>query len=168
MKKVLLKSVAALLVAVMLCVSASAAYSTSLLPNSNVYVSVLEEYQIAIIGFEFDIYTTASFFDNDYMMIVDADGEPLTDSDYVGTGCYICLPDTNLEYVVNSYLVIVPYDLDGNGKITSADARLALRNALRLDQLSPEAEIAADVDGNGKVSSGDARAILRVALRLFN
>ena len=57
-------------------------------------------------------------------------------------------------------------DLDGNGRVTSADARCALRIAARLDPLTPELLEAGDVDGNGKINSSDARMILRAAAKL--
>ena len=52
-------------------------------------------------------------------------------------------------------------DVDGDGKLTAEDARLALRQALGKD---PKTE-AADYDGDGDVTAEDARAILRDALK---
>lgn len=57
-------------------------------------------------------------------------------------------------------------DVDGNGRITAADARIALRSAAKLEQLSPGQEAVADADGDGKITATDARLILRVAARL--
>ena len=57
-------------------------------------------------------------------------------------------------------------DLDGNGEITSADARLALRASVGLESLSAEAAAAADVNGDNTLSAGDARLILRYAAGL--
>ena len=54
-------------------------------------------------------------------------------------------------------------DVDGDGQITAADARLALRAAVGIETLSPLAFAAADADGDGKITSADARAILRTA-----
>lgn len=53
------------------------------------------------------------------------------------------------------------FDVDGNGKISAADARLALRASAGLESLSIFAQSAADVDGNGKITAADARKILR-------
>lgn len=50
-------------------------------------------------------------------------------------------------------------DCDKDGKITSADARLALRMAVGLE----EADAVADVNGDGKITSADAREILITA-----
>ena len=57
-------------------------------------------------------------------------------------------------------------DLNGDGKITAADARLTLRAAVGLDQLSGEKKTLADVNQDGKVNAADARKILRAAVWL--
>ncbi len=57
-------------------------------------------------------------------------------------------------------------DVDGNGKVESADARLALRASVGLDTLNDVQQKAADVDGTVGVSSSDARLILRVSVGL--
>ncbi|MBQ6067636.1 MAG: chitobiase/beta-hexosaminidase C-terminal domain-containing protein [Clostridia bacterium] len=61
-----------------------------------------------------------------------------------------------------------PGDVDGDGKISSADARLALRRSVKLEDY-PEGSaqyLACDVDFDGKVTSGDARLILRASVGL--
>ena len=57
-------------------------------------------------------------------------------------------------------------DVSGDGRITSADARLALRCAAKLERLSEARTLAADADRSGKVNSSDARILLRVAAKL--
>ncbi len=57
-------------------------------------------------------------------------------------------------------------DVDGDGFITSADARIALRASVKLENLSKEEELAANVDGDGFVTSADARLILRASVKL--
>lgn len=57
-------------------------------------------------------------------------------------------------------------DLDGDGVVTSADARLALRAAVGLELLTDEQKKAADMDGDGEITSADARLILRKAVGL--
>ena len=59
-------------------------------------------------------------------------------------------------------------DVDGDGEITSGDARLALRASVQLEKYAPDSEAfaAADVDRNGEISSGDARMILRASVKL--
>lgn len=59
-------------------------------------------------------------------------------------------------------------DVDGNGKVTVADARYALRQAVGLIELAPTSKnyAAADADRDGKVTVSDARLILRGAVGL--
>lgn len=59
-------------------------------------------------------------------------------------------------------------DIDGNGRVTASDARLALRFAAQIDTLDAEQQKAADVDFNGRVTAADARLILRVAAQIDN
>ena len=58
-------------------------------------------------------------------------------------------------------------DVDLNGKITAADARLALRIAAKLEPTATaEMLYAAEVTGDGKIEAKDARRILRVSAKL--
>lgn len=57
-------------------------------------------------------------------------------------------------------------DINSDGRVTAADARLALRAAAKLETLQDNAFLAADVDFDGKTSASDARKILRVAAGL--
>ena len=61
-----------------------------------------------------------------------------------------------------------PGDVDNDGKVTSADARLALRRSVKLENYAEgSAEyLACDVDGTPGVTSSDARLILRAAVGL--
>ncbi|MBR3869505.1 MAG: dockerin type I repeat-containing protein [Clostridia bacterium] len=58
-------------------------------------------------------------------------------------------------------------DVDLNGKITAADARLALRKSAKIQTLSSEQMKNADVNGDGVVSATDARLILRYTAGLI-
>lgn len=63
----------------------------------------------------------------------------------------------------------IPYtlgDIDGKDGITVADARCALRFAVKLDIPTETEKLAADVNKNGDISVEDARNILRVAVKL--
>ena len=58
--------------------------------------------------------------------------------------------------------------MDGDSKITPADARLALRRSVNLEPY-PEGSaqfLACDADGNGIVTPADARLILRASVGL--
>ena len=57
-------------------------------------------------------------------------------------------------------------DINGDGAVKAADARLALRYSARLEELSEEQLKAADVDKSGTVNAADARKILREAAKL--
>ena len=57
-------------------------------------------------------------------------------------------------------------DIDLDESVTAADARLALRAAVNLEDLDALLEKLADADGDHTVSSSDARLILRAAVRL--
>ena len=57
-------------------------------------------------------------------------------------------------------------DLDGDGNISPADARLALRASVFLEQLPQQALERADLFATGMITSATARTILRVAVGL--
>lgn len=57
-------------------------------------------------------------------------------------------------------------DVDMDGNVTPADARLALRTSVRLETLNAISFLLADTDGDGSVSAADARRILRASVNL--
>ena len=57
-------------------------------------------------------------------------------------------------------------DADNDGRVTAADARLALRCSVGLETLGSSAKAAADMDGDGRVTAEDARRILRKSVGL--
>ncbi|MCD7828714.1 MAG: hypothetical protein LUG85_09315 [Clostridiales bacterium] len=97
--------------------------------------------------------------------VVSVNGEELTADDLIGTGCKVQTLDESGN-VISEYTVIVPSDVDGNGKITAADARITLRTAAQLDTLDGVYVIAADFDADSAIKPSDARSILRVAAKL--
>lgn len=62
----------------------------------------------------------------------------------------------------------IPGDVDGDGELTSGDARLALRASVQLEKYEKGSAqfLAADVDGSGVIESSDARLILRASVKL--
>lgn len=70
------------------------------------------------------------------------------------------------EVALVPLVAVVPGDIDGDGKITAADARTALRDAVELEKLTTRQKRAADIDGDGKVTAADAREILRKSVGL--
>ena len=81
---------------------------------------------------------------------------------YAGTDSMKALKDAGYRVTAMPMMC----DLNKDGKVTTADARLALRIALRLDNADDITKAAADVDGDGSVTTADARLILRIALEL--
>lgn len=63
-------------------------------------------------------------------------------------------------------LVIGMGDVDGDGRVTAADARLILRRAAQIVEFTMQQEANADVDKDGKITAMDARFVLRVAAGL--
>ena len=59
-------------------------------------------------------------------------------------------------------------DVDGDGLVTSSDARILLRVAVKLETLKEDVKIYGDFDKNGKITSDDARTALRIAVKLDN
>ena len=68
--------------------------------------------------------------------------------------------------VPSAFASVIPGDVDGDGQVTSIDARLIIRLSVRLDETTPEILAAADVDKNGYVDAEDARAALRISIGL--
>lgn len=94
--------------------------------------------------------------------------------DVRGNKCWF--DEVNGDKIVNSWYSylgikkpapkVVKGDVDGDGKITAADARKALRAASQLETLTETQKKAADVNNDGKVTAADARTILRQAANL--
>ena len=59
-------------------------------------------------------------------------------------------------------------DVDNDGDVTAADARLALRAAVGLEDYAPQSLpfVRADYDKDGEITASDARMILRTAVAL--
>ena len=61
---------------------------------------------------------------------------------------------------------LVAGDVNLDGKVSAADARLALRASVKLERLSAEAAVNADADRSGSITASDARLILRRSVGL--
>lgn len=95
-----------------------------------------------------------------YGKVVDEFGRVITnDKTNLSTGMKVQLG-------LNSVSISVAGDVDGDGKISVYDARLALRAAVKLDILSGAYFCAANVDFDDKISVSDARFIIRAAVKL--
>lgn len=112
--------------------------------------------------------TICNLFEDDNFMdtfVTDAEGNRLGRNDTLTTGDILnCTATITLsERTIFEYTVVVLGDTDCNGKVSAADARLALRLAAGLDKAEKHILSAADADMNGKVTAADARTILRAA-----
>ena len=56
-------------------------------------------------------------------------------------------------------------DINFDGRVTSEDARLALRASVGSEKLTEAQKLAADTDGDNKITAADARDILRKAVK---
>ena len=63
-------------------------------------------------------------------------------------------------------MVIGLGDVDGDGKVTAADARQILRRAAQLITFTMEQDALADIDKDGRVTATDARIVLRYCANL--
>ncbi len=123
------------------------------------------ESNISQIAKEQTVATLSEMIENENFAIVDKNGNAIAEKSFVGTGSKIqILADDGS--VLNEYTIIVPTDIDGNGKTTAADARVALRTSAQLDNLEGVYFDAADITGDGKITAFDARKILRIAANL--
>ncbi|MBR6779723.1 MAG: dockerin type I repeat-containing protein, partial [Clostridia bacterium] len=76
---------------------------------------------------------------------------------------------TTFEITIKDPNAAVQYmlgDINEDSNVTTADARLALRNAVGLEKLSDIQLLAADINKNGEIETSDARMILRAAVGL--
>ncbi|MCD7828730.1 MAG: leucine-rich repeat protein, partial [Clostridiales bacterium] len=76
------------------------------------------------------------------------------------------VPATTEPVTADGQVIIILGDVNGDNKVTAADARLALRIAAKLNDGTDKELAAADLDGNGKVATSEARTILRMAALL--
>ncbi|MBO7254361.1 MAG: hypothetical protein J6V36_03560, partial [Clostridia bacterium] len=94
-----------------------------------------------------------SQFDNENLSIYDFEGNALTDSATVGTGCIVKL--TVNGKVVDSLTVIVKGDVTGEGTIDGTDYLRIKGEFLGTYKLEGAFAKAADVDGNENIDGTD-------------
>ncbi len=92
--------------------------------------------------------------------LLKADGTEAKKDDALGSGMVLVKPDGTKE------TIIVKGDNDGDGKVTAADARYALRSAVELETPNAWKKDASLVEGGEKITASDARLILRAAVGL--
>lgn len=100
------------------------------------------------------------------VVIYNADGIRVSFENNIASGMKIVLEDEKGN-AVEEKIVVVPGDVDGDGGITAADARMALRASVMLEVFNDWQNSAAKVDGEeSSVSASDARRILRASVEL--
>ena len=63
-------------------------------------------------------------------------------------------------------IAYIPGDVNGDGNVKAADARIILRVSAKLEQLSDEKFMIADINSDGNVNASDARIALRISAKL--
>ncbi len=88
----------------------------------------------------------------------------------IGTGCILVLVRFNSETqeyeAIDAACVIIKGDVNGDGKLTAADARLALQASSKIVTLNAPGLLAADLNKDGAVTAIEARQILRVSSKI--
>ena len=108
--------------------------------------------------------SATEFADNCFALTTFADGSTYSPRIYAYSGTPAMEALTDAGYLVTEMPAIA--DVDNDGAVTAADARAALRIAVRLDAVDDIVKYAADVDCDGMVTAADARIILRMAVDL--
>ncbi len=80
---------------------------------------------------------------------------------YAGTGFTV---EMTIGGVKSSYTVVIPTEINGDGKTTTADVREVMLNVVGVNDLTAAQTEAADMDTNGTIGSTDARRILQSIL----
>ncbi len=110
--------------------------------------------------------TVAQFLENvtsDYTVTVrEADGTASDTADRAKTGQTVVVTDGNTT--VATYTIVVRGEVDGNGMINTADARIVLQYSLGSVLLDGVFVCAADYDQNDLINTADARDILIASL----
>ncbi|MBR5233789.1 MAG: bacterial Ig-like domain-containing protein [Clostridia bacterium] len=138
--------------------------SKKLQVTDNAFI-VDDSLHISIIGVKSKVGSVSESIVNKKFEIVDKKGNKLGKDDYIGTGSAIQILDENRN-LLNIYIVVVVTDVDGNGKTTAADARLALRGSAKLETIEGVYAKASDVTNDNKITAADARKILRISAGL--
>lgn len=99
------------------------------------------------------------------VVVLDSKGQEIAYDAKLGTGMKIVIMNGDGDALIEK-TVIVPCDIDGDAAVSAADARLALRASVKLENLDSAQNTAANVDGETTVSAMDARLILRASVGL--
>lgn len=106
----------------------------------------------------------AYFTNSSSFVVYDENNQIVNEEDNIGTG--FRLNHETPDGKITNYYVSVTGDIDSDGKVNAADARLILRASAKIEELTGVYSTAADVNLDGKVNASDARKTLRVAAHL--
>lgn len=82
------------------------------------------------------------------------------------TSMFILVAMFTVIFLSVSAFAALKGDIDGDGSLTSSDARFVLRASVGLETLSDNLKKIADADGDGTVTASDARLVLRASVGL--
>lgn len=101
-------------------------------------------------------------FSNDFLVCKDTDGNELSDSDSLGTGCVINLMSGNR--IMDSITVVVTGDISGDGAISNRDVSMLARMLLEKEVPTDAQILAGDVNGDGSVGNKDIVMLSKIRL----
>lgn len=127
--------------------------------DSGINIFMVNGVLIAQIAAGQSIESIIALLENENVRIINNGGE------FVGSGSTIEILN-NVGNVTAEYTVLVAMDINGDGRISAADARLLLRVSARLETLNGVYGMAANTNSDGRITSFDARKILRVSAKL--
>ncbi len=105
----------------------------------------------------------ANFDETDGVITVtDANGNPLTNTDVVGSGATVVL--TVNSTIISEHTVLLKGDIDSDGNLTTADARITLASTIGMTSLNSWQSVIADFNTDGEINTADARDLLRASL----
>lgn len=98
------------------------------------------------------------------LVVISKDGKVFASDENVPNGAYVAVMENG--EVTEKVQICVKEDVNCDGRVTAADARLALRTSAKLEKLEGVYATAAEVTGDGKINASDARKILRISAGL--
>ena len=85
--------------------------------------------------------------------VITKNGTALGDNDLIGTGCVVTIGSS-------SYTVVKKGDVNGDGKINTADTLMVKKHIVGIQKISDDITVcSADVNKDGKINSGDSLII---------
>ncbi len=120
--------------------------------NSNSSLVIKGEY-LTEVGEATNASTIISNFKNPTAIVLDSNGNIVSDSDICGTGYKVCL--INNGEIVDSVELVVWGDVDGNGNVDSTDYLKIKSVFLEAQGLEGSQFLAGDVDGSNEIDSTD-------------